>query len=58
MKLKIKRSKKEFYFHLQAANGRILMHSETYKRIPWHLINKIAISLNCAIINETISQVK
>ena len=26
------RSKKEFYFRLKAHNGRILAHSETYKR--------------------------
>jgi hypothetical protein len=64
MKIKIKRTSgvktgraiyaQQFFFHLQARNGKILMHSETYKRIPWKIINNLAINLKCAIINETI----
>lgn len=53
MKLKIKRSKKEFYFHLVANNGNILMHSETYKRKPLKLVKKLADRLEVTIIDET-----
>jgi hypothetical protein len=54
MKLKIKRSKKEFFFHLQATNGKILMHSENLKRKPLKLVNKLAALLHATVIDTTI----
>ena len=52
----LKSTDKQYYYVIKSNNGQVILTSETYKRKPLDMINKLAINHKFTVIDSTLKK--